>query len=66
MLIDINDCENSPCANGGTCEDLVDNFECTCAEGYTGPNCDEGVFMFLVPCLRLLFYRSVVTLLCIL
>ena len=66
MLIDINDCENSPCANGGTCEDLVDNFECTCAEGYTGPTCDEGVFMFLVPCLRLLFYRSVVTLLCIL
>ena len=66
MFIDINDCENSPCANGGTCEDLVDNFECTCAKGYTGPTCDEGLFMFLVPCLRLLCYRSVVTLLCIL
>ena len=46
MFIDINDCENSPCANGGTCEDLVNNFECTCAEGYTGPTCDEGLFMF--------------------
>lgn len=37
--IDRDLCENSTCQNGGTCEDLGNNFICHCPEGYTGDDC---------------------------
>ena len=39
---DIDDCANVPCMNGGTCQDLVDDYRCLCAAGYTGSNCSVG------------------------
>lgn len=35
----VDDCATSPCANGGTCRDGVNEFSCTCPPGYTGPSC---------------------------
>ena len=37
--LDIDDCAKSPCQNGGTCVDGVNEYSCTCAAGYTGTNC---------------------------
>ena len=37
--IDVDLCENSPCQNGGTCQDNGNNYTCNCTAGYTGHNC---------------------------
>ena len=34
-----NHCENNPCQNDGTCENLSDNFLCHCTARFTGPTC---------------------------
>ena len=41
-LLDIDDCDPSPCLNGGKCVDGVDSYSCKCAAGYTGDNCETG------------------------
>ena len=43
----LNECESSPCKNGGTCNDSVDGYTCVCAEGYKGKTC-EGKFQKLL------------------
>ena len=37
---DIDECDTSPCANNGTCMDLVNNFTCECANSWIGRTCD--------------------------
>lgn len=39
--MDINDCEENPCLNDGTCVDLVDGYKCNCLPGYEGKNCQH-------------------------
>ena len=39
---DIDECANNPCQNNGTCQDLLSNYTCICADGYSGPNCSTG------------------------
>jgi len=39
----IDECQSSPCANGGTCIDRVNSFRCACATGYTGSRCSGEV-----------------------
>ncbi|XP_060561281.1 protein jagged-1b-like [Ruditapes philippinarum] len=41
--IEINECESSPCQNGGVCNDLLGSYSCTCAEGWSGTNCGTGI-----------------------
>ena len=33
---EIDECASDPCANGATCMDSLDMYECTCGDGYTG------------------------------
>uniref|UniRef100_A0A3B4ZRG2 Delta-like protein n=1 Tax=Stegastes partitus TaxID=144197 RepID=A0A3B4ZRG2_9TELE len=41
---DLNYCgTHQPCLNGGTCINTgPDKYQCTCAEGYSGANCERG------------------------
>jgi hypothetical protein len=39
-FIDIDDCDESNCLNGGTCDDGVNNYTCACPSSYTGRNCE--------------------------
>ena len=38
----VDHCYSNPCNNGGTCESLMDSYECACPSGYTGVNCEMG------------------------
>lgn len=42
MPVDINECDSSPCENGGSCEDEVDDYTCHCLAGYSGDHCQTG------------------------
>ena len=37
----MNMCRSDPCLNGGTCRNMPNTFECTCAPGFNGSLCDE-------------------------
>ena len=39
---DTNECDSTPCQNGGTCADQFNKFNCTCPAGYTGATCQTG------------------------
>ena len=41
-ILDVNECQSAPCQNGGTCKDLVNQFECTCTQRYNGTLCEKG------------------------
>ncbi|KAJ8040299.1 Fibropellin-1 [Holothuria leucospilota] len=43
MCTDINECNSSPCRNGGTCDNMVNGYLCDCAAGYTGTNCETDI-----------------------
>ncbi len=38
--VNINDCEASPCKNGGTCADGVESYSCKCPSDFTGEDCE--------------------------
>merc|ERR1719431_577666 len=38
---DINECNKSPCKNGGTCTNSYGSYSCKCQDGWTGNNCHE-------------------------
>jgi len=42
FFTDVDDCADSPCQNYGTCNDLGNDYNCTCIPGYTGRNCTQG------------------------
>ena len=42
IFLDFNDCDPSPCINGGSCIDGVDSYTCVCHPGYQGNNCEIG------------------------
>ena len=37
---DIDECASNPCLNRGTCTDLVNGFNCSCAPGFQGTRCE--------------------------
>ena len=32
-----------PCQHNATCEDLLNDYTCTCLEGFTGKNCSTNI-----------------------
>ena len=39
---DVDECSTLPCLNGAACANGINQFTCTCEEGYTGITCDMG------------------------
>jgi len=40
---DRDECIKNPCKNGGTCIDGLNSYQCKCADGYTGANCEQNI-----------------------
>ena len=56
FVAETNECDSLPCQNGGTCNDEINGYTCTCTDtGYEGTNCETGKPMrrtaYLTPCL---------------
>ena len=47
-IVEIDDCVNVVCANGGTCKDLLNDFQCVCAPGFTDRLCQTGEYSNIV------------------
>ena len=43
LFEDIDECASHPCHNEGTCNDAVNQYSCTCKDGYTDANCQTGI-----------------------
>ena len=43
-FLDVDECVNHTCGNGGSCVDGVNNYSCSCKPGFTGDSCQTGVF----------------------
>ena len=37
------ECYPNPCQNGGTCNDHVNSYTCTCAPGFIGTDCETSI-----------------------
>lgn len=45
-LTDVDDCTSNPCNNGGSCMNVQGpGYNCSCALGFGGSHCDEGLFL---------------------
>ena len=42
ITTDIDDCAKKPCINGGKCIDGINSYECKCADGFAGKNCETS------------------------
>ena len=41
-VLDVNECLNNPCQNGGTCANTFGSYTCQCRQGFKGFNCANG------------------------
>jgi len=41
IVVVTDECVCSPCQNGGSCNDLYQNYTCTCLNGYEGYHCEN-------------------------
>ena len=53
LLLDIDDCSPNPCQNSGTCDDLVNDYNCTCVVGYTGKSCETSRLCIIIVALSI-------------
>ena len=47
-ITDIDECLSNPCKNGGHCIDGINDYDCTCADGWIGKNCETGKYFHIL------------------
>ena len=48
----IDECRSDPCQNGATCNDLHNNYTCSCTVEYSGRHCETGRNIFGAFCFK--------------
>ncbi|VDI76200.1 Hypothetical predicted protein [Mytilus galloprovincialis] len=46
---DIDECQDTPCSNNGTCENILGSFVCHCPDNSTRKSCDKTLSDCLIP-----------------
>ena len=55
-FVDIDECNSSPCENGGTCVDGVYEYTCSCTSGHTGDQCEASKNFLADKCFTFIEY----------
>ncbi len=56
FILETDECDSSPCQNGGSCTDSLNSYTCNCVDGYIGTHCETGIFqMFILQSISLKF-----------
>ena len=60
FIKDINECDSSPCSNGGSCVDLINGYLCNCLAAYSGKTCQNcrlfcGIIILIAYCHQLIY-----------
>lgn len=42
LPVDVDECDSSPCQNGGVCRDLINDFHCQCLDDWKGKTCHSS------------------------
>ena len=43
MILDADECLDSPCVNAHGCENLIGDYRCLCQSGWTGKHCSQNI-----------------------
>ena len=43
--LDTDECASNPCQNGATCNDYVNQYNCTCAPGWENTHCETSMYL---------------------
>lgn len=44
--VEVGRCDSGPCRNGATCIDVDEStYTCSCAPGFTGTHCENGLYI---------------------
>ena len=54
FFLDVDECESTPCTNGGTCVNEQPGYSCQCKDGYKGQRCQEGIYIHFAQMLEVI------------
>jgi hypothetical protein len=53
MIVDVNECQSSPCGNNATCNNTGGSYNCSCIQGFEGDglNCSGKIVLPFKSCI---------------
>lgn len=58
IFVDVNECEQFVCKNGGSCANINGSYSCQCTAGWTGPHCETGTVSIYYKICMIIFFEA--------